>query len=218
MAQNKKSRHHAKPGDDMEIDFTSSRPSARRPPPLTTSVSSVSLTATAAPDPCGFCQDGTACLCAEIANDQQAEQRGIESKLLPALIVSRNPCNDGPGTCAQCRSDPRSATFCKSLEATRSEQRSTANPFKSRRKENQSAPSARDSNNTAITGASLSCADAYTQLSRHPAYQRASENPSSWMPNLATFPTESGVTAYEIEAASILQTFRCFENKFDSDP
>ena len=225
MAENKRPRQdpiEVNPeGDDKEIDFTSHF-ATKRPPALTTSASSASLTATVAADPCGFCQDGTACICAELAAEEHKENGEKEpSPNLPvtksAFGVSRNPCINGPGTCAQCRSDANSTLFCKSLAATRSDPRPTSNPTIASKNDSQPSSTRDSSNNSAITGVSLSCADAYTTLSRHPAYERASEDPGSWMPNLTTVPTDTSMTAFEIEAASILQTLRSFDRGFGTN-
>ena len=207
------------PDDDMEIDFTT-QSAVQRPPGITTSISSTSITATAAlVDPCGFCQDGTACICAELATDERKGNPIMEP--LSGLPISKttlgnqqNPCINGPGTCAQCRSDAKSTLFCKSLAATRSETRARTNSSTASENDNQAAFAEGSSNIAAMTGVSLSCADTYTTLSRHPAYERASEDPGSWMSNLATVPTNTSMTAFEIEAASILQTLRSFDKRF----
>ena len=203
----------------MEIDFTT-QPAAQRSLDTTTSISSTSTTATAAlVDPCGFCQDGTACICAELATDERKGNGIMEP--LSGLLISKNtlgnqqnPCINGPGTCAQCRSDAKSTLFCKSLAATRSERRAKTNSSTANENDNQAAFAEGSSNIAAMTGVSLSCADTYTTLSRHPAYERASEDLGSWMSNLATVPTNTSMTAFEIEAASILQTLRVFDKRF----
>ncbi|KAL8793093.1 MAG: hypothetical protein Q9195_004299 [Heterodermia aff. obscurata] len=77
----------------------------------------------------------------------------------------------------------------------------------------QTAPS-RILGERAITGISLSCADAYATLSRHPAYERASEDPGAWIPKLATIPGGAERPAFEVEAASVMQTLRFFDRRF----
>jgi len=207
----------------MEIDFTT-QAATTRPPALTTSASSISLTATTAPDPCGFCQDGSPCVCAVLAAEEPTADISMEPPISlpssnPAPSASQNPCINGPGTCAQCCSDANSTLFCKSLAATRSDPWPTPNSATRalhNNKDSHFASISDRSNNTAITGPLLSCADAYTTLSRHPAYERASEDPGSWMPGLTTVPTDTSLTAFEVEAASILQTMRFFEKRFGS--
>ena len=205
--------------DDMEIDFTK-QSAVQRPPGITTNIPSTTITATAAlVDPCGFCQVGTACICAELATDERKGNGIIEP--LSGMLISKatlgnqqNPCINDPGTCAQCRSDAKSTLFCKSLAATRSERRAKTNSSTASENDNQAAFAEGSSHIAAMTGVSLSCADTYTTLSRHPAYERASEDPGSWMSNLATVPTNTNMTAFEIEAASILQTLRFFDMRF----
>ena len=200
----------------MEIDFTS-HAAFKRPPAISTSISSTSLSATAPPDPCGFCRDGTACICADLEKEDHKGSRGMESISKPPIVsvgASQNPCINGPGTCAQCRSDAKSTLFCKSLAATRSNRSVQADPNVDSKCIKKPSPNIDNSNNTAITGVSLSCADTYTTLSRHPAYERASEDPGSWMPKLSTVPTDTSMTAFEIEAASILHTLRFFDKSY----
>lgn len=226
IAENKRSRQETDRGDpandDMEIDFTTQSASPR--PAIATTASSSSLTATAAPDPCGFCQDGTVCICAELV---EAERKGNGNMKPPsslplsdsALDASQNPCINGPGSCVQCRSDAKSTLFCKSLAATRSNRPMKPKVAGTTNNNDRSLLNWENSNSneTAMTGVSLSCADAYTTLSRHPMYERASEDPGSWMPNLSTVPTDTSMTAFEIEVASILQTLKYFDKKYAKD-
>lgn len=208
--------------DHNEIDFTA-RFTAKQPPVLTNSSRSMSQT-TAAPESCGFCQDGTACICAELAVEEQNNKR---RKIAAASAMPRQsfeetprPCINGPGTCAQCRSDANSTLFCKSLAATRALPTLQKHPMVGGDLD-KSSVSENKPNNTAITGVTLSCADAYTTLSRHPAYGRATEDMGSWMPSLASVPTSAStranMTAFEIEAADILRTLRDFDNRFGSE-
>ncbi|KAL8829433.1 MAG: hypothetical protein Q9191_002024 [Dirinaria sp. TL-2023a] len=213
---------HAKPEEEGdEIDFTA-RFAAKPQPALTTSTSSAS--AAAAPDPCGFCQEGTACICAELAAEQRNCNELKEPPTSAALkLISDtlpNPCANGPGTCTQCRADENSTFFCKSLAATRALSRPDHRLRVSRdtvdlpfSRENESSRET-ESNNTATASVSFSCADAYTTLSRHPGYNRAKEDPESWMPKLTTVPTDGNMTAFDIEAASILQTLKYFDKRF----
>jgi bZIP transcription factor/Minimal binding motif of Hap4 for binding to Hap2/3/5 len=280
------------PADNLETDFTttafpsrqlSSTPSA---PVVSTSSS------TAIGDPCGFCTDATACVCAEMqaaaANDANATidrqphrndaqdfalEANKEGTTLPpysslrprisqlshitpppsdtdapvptlstqhVISSTNNPCINGPGTCFQCRSDPNSTLFCKSLAKSQEQQQqhqttslspqqngycreseisnadccqpvSQAQPdaverggpgMKTRSsKTDASIPAhansgrgvgaenveenGKESSQTSIV---LTCADAYTTLSRHPGYPRAVEEMGRWLPRLQPAP------------------------------
>ncbi|KAI1952606.1 hypothetical protein LOZ57_000685 [Ophidiomyces ophidiicola] len=236
--------------EELEIDFTS-RFAVRRP--SRNEVDAVSPTALF--DPCGFCQDGTPCICAEMAADQSAEkERQLEtnklapiqnmsqftpppsdgdvfSESLPSLPNKANPCANGPGTCAQCLSDPRSTLFCKSLAASRSVNggdgccgsASLKGGCCQTRSTSRNAPGdvmLTDNPRTAppIT---LSCADTFTTLSRHPNFSRASDELNTWLPRLHTLPIPRGLSssvnnrpAMEVEAASVMGVLRYFDRRF----
>ena len=198
------------PDTSSEIDFTAQF-SSRRPPPLTTSGStSSSIAATALPDPCGFCSDGTPCLCAELAKDRPdrsirppASTLPTPPELVPTNTNTSNPCINGPGSCNQCRSNPTSTLFCKSLAATK-----PLNPHPT-------TPTTRNSTNQAATQRStLNCAEAFTLLSRHPGFDQATSELPSWIPHLSTVP--SATTAFDIEAASVLGVLSLFDRRFGS--
>lgn len=218
---------------ENEIDFTTHF-SPKKPPNLITSASSTSISASATdPDPCGFCQDDTPCICAEMAFEAiKSEPRPSLSRIqsttdqVPTdLASSSNPCINGPGTCAQCISDANSTLFCKSLAATRSNnqqpmQISSAKPVASPpptpTDSNQFPDSIETPSNPQIItrGVTLSCADAYETLSRHPAFEQASLELSTWMPQLATVPGGKERTAFEVEAASVMGVLRFFDRRF----
>lgn len=66
-------------------------------------------------------------------------------------------------------------------------------------------------------GLTLSCADAYTTLSRHPAYERASGDIAKWLPKLhATESSTSmnGRPALEIDAANVMAVLKDFDRRF----
>ena len=198
------------PDTSSEIDFTAQF-STRRPPPLTTSGStSSSIAATALPDPCGFCSDGTPCLCAELAKDRPdrslrppASTLPTPPELAPTNTNASNPCINGPGSCNQCRSNPTSTLFCKSLAATKS-----LNPHPA-------TPTTKNSSNQATSqGSTLNCADAFTVLSRHPGFDQAASELQSWIPQLSTVP--SATTAFDIEAASVMGVLKLFDRRFGS--
>ena len=203
--------------EECEIDFTEQF-STKRAPTLT-STSANSLNATTALDSCGFCQDGTACICAEMAAEEKRSNSNPDSLIVQspvkALKPSENPCANGPGSCQQCRSDSNSTFFCKSLAASRNNLRSQpplAQPSDANTP--QTTSMSQGPREQAITGISLSCADAYATLSRHPAYERASEDPGAWLPKLATIPGGAERPAFEVEAASVMQTLRFFDRRF----
>lgn len=217
--------------ENLEIDFTS-RFSAPRPPAIPNTASTVSALNAAMPDPCGFCQDGTPCICAEIRVETIAEasrasgQLTDPSRTQPSMNLNRsinppstnrNPCVNEPGTCAQCLASPSSTLFCKSLAATRSNAPTqntsvsllqNGNGFVNAQVE--AAPVLVEGN----TGLTITCADTFTTLSRHPAFDRASEELGTWMPQLATAPGGVARTAFEVEAASVMGVLRFFDRRF----
>jgi hypothetical protein len=68
----------------------------------------------------------------------------------------------------------------------------------------------------------LSCADAFTTLSRHPNFSKASDEISSWLPKLHTLPNPRDLAlaergsraAMEVEAASVMGVLRYFDRRF----
>ena len=247
------------PDADMEIDFTT-KPASQ--PDIGTSISvQASGHENLVADPCGFCSNGTPCICAEMTFGAPT---GRETRTVPALMQctpppsdgdvirpdlqasagsisvitsSSDPCINGPGTCAQCQADPHSTLFCKSLASAR------RSALASTMKVQDLAESAvqccgkpgaccgvsesRDQTSpgvTANTDASrptVTCADAFTALSRHPAYERASAQLGEWLPQLqATANHPGGMenrTAYEIESASVLGVLRFFDRRFGKE-
>ena len=275
--------------EEMEIDFTSRfaqapRPAAREEQNSPSIASPV--------DPCGFCQDGTPCICAEMAAQEDGTRHGdnfennrlapiqnlsqftpppsdgdVRSEVtLPSINEATNSCANGPGTCAQCISDPRSTLFCKTLAAARSGNGGgSSSGSSSRTGAAATAPAAGgggccggrgadggccQSRNPPITTTSssnnhsksssrgiskptlnsrqspsltLSCADAFTTLSRHPKFSRASDDLSSWLPKLHMLPNPRDLeladksnarAAMEVEAASVMGVLRYFDRRF----
>ena len=259
----------------FEIDFTTSKPPSL---PTQKSTSSSYLapnvaSADAAADSCGFCQDGTPCICAEIyRNEQQQRSQHVHREIeepqqlpspqdssFPSMITSSAPsytapspasCTSNPGTCAQCISDPRSTLFCKSLAA------SAKNSGGSNRNSSEAIASAEKGPNNNVektlpklgpdpnpqssptSNLTLSCADAFTTLSRHPAFPQASTDLGSWVPQLHTRSPAAAVrgtgtgtrtaaadktimqgrTAFEIEAASVMGVLKFFDRRFGGNP
>lgn len=219
-----------------EIDFTVRFSSSKKPPNLLTSTSTTSVPLAENPDPCGFCKDGTPCICAEMAFESMKTENHTSSANDPKSISSStpaNPCTNGPGTCDKCLVDANSTLFCKSLAATRRgypqnhpstdlfpQPPATANedelpPTPSSSEIEFSKPETNDIHNRQpVSGLMLSCADAYETLSRHPAFEKASEELSTWMPHLATVPGGRERTAFEIEAASVMGVLKFFDRRF----
>jgi hypothetical protein len=267
-------RIKTEPQDSLEIDFTAIY---SKPPPqsLAEQVSPTSAVA----DPCGFCSDGTPCICAEMAAEQEANNQpttllrhthssnlsqftpppseGDVSIPLPAPTqILPSPCAGGPGTCTQCRADPNSTLFCKSLAASRSQSATTgccggatpgvsccqnqpsssstaAVPLPSRQTRSRAANPTNTINTSTIlpppkAGVTLTCADAYTTLSRHPGYERASGEIASWMPKLHASDARNDVRerdakdvngsrnrpAMEIDAANVMAVLKDFDRRF----
>ena len=224
-------------------------------------------------DPCGFCESGTPCICAQMESPRQSQDvttapmSSVTSRFTPPpadgdvcrvaepnrrtrsaqpQIGSLNSPNDvcaaGPGTCAQCRADPNSTLFCKSLAATvgssrgggggggaadgdagccRSGPRPGAcqgrNAAASVTRGPQSASSTLDSATSRKEGTVyLSCADTYITLSRHPHYQEATDELDSWLGKLKASlpPGETDRPAIEIEAASVMGVLKFFDRRF----
>lgn len=243
-------RHKTEPeikleSEELEIDFTHAFLSHRQ--------TRTSISPTALFDPCGFCQDGTPCICAEMAAEkaQETKPSRLENNRLPPIqtlsgftpppsegdlaeplppIASKvNPCANGPGTCTQCRADPRRTLFCKSLAASRSGSAAAGGCCGGNGGGPgccQSRPSNSDNTNippiTSQPGPSsitLSCADVYTTLSRHPNFSRASEDLETWLPRLNTLPKPQDINlsnrpAMEVEAASVMGVLRYFDRRF----
>lgn len=250
------------PNDHLEIDFTAVYSSksvagisrAEEQPP----------TATVA-DPCGFCSDGTPCICAEMAAEQEHARKnsnavvnisrpttavsvnhprqldqftpppseGDVSMSIPAIAPGSGCGAAGPGTCAQCRADPNSTLFCKSLAASRAQAsgcgasggccrggcqtQSNAVPLPPRTTRSRAAGGVQTRPMPQKAGVTLTCADAYTTLSRHPAYERASGDIANWLPKLHASdanPATAGRPALEIDAANVMAVLKDFDRRF----
>ncbi|KAL4812799.1 hypothetical protein BDW67DRAFT_169339 [Aspergillus spinulosporus] len=239
--------------EEMEIDFTT-----RFAAPRHEEDKAASPVASPPVDPCGFCQDGTPCICAEMAAQEDERRRNStfeNNRLAPIQNISQftpppsdsdvrsdnvtlppisqataaNPCANGPGTCAACLSDPRRTLFCKTLAASRSASGTPSGCCGGKGRDGgccqsqgrSSAPRRSNSDRTA-TPLTLSCADAFTTLSRHPNFSRASDELASWLPKLHTLPNPRDVSqttpasraAMEVEAASVMGVLRYFDRRF----
>ena len=69
----------------------------------------------------------------------------------------------------------------------------------------------------------LTCADTYATLSRHPKFSRATDELATWLPKLQTLPNphdaagkegHSHLAPIEVEVASIISVLRYFDRRF----
>lgn len=196
--------------DGNEIDFTTQYASQRQQLPDRSTKEAAYEPGPVALESCGYCNDGKDCLC-EAISKEIARQPAPEPPR-PTVdngsdeVTITSTCNNNPGTCEQCRSDPSSTLFCRTLAATRSKPNS---------KPDQKAPPALTQADP--PGPTLTCADAFTTLSRHHAYSQASSELGSWVPQLTAVPgsaKSAGMTAFEIEAASVMSVLKFFDNRF----
>lgn len=211
-----------------------------------------SLSTTFAKDDCGFCKDGTYCVCADTAmattaitpvdtlppisaqtrtpppseTDVVSQPMIMEMTAEGAVKLPRRKrptqraeetskgggCGSGgPGTCAQCRADPKSGLFCR-LMAANAGKSGTAGGCcggkgaaggccKSKGSERDAASSIVAAPGAANTPADagkitlpslpslgLSCAEAYQTLSSHRNFERAADDIGSWLPLLKATP------------------------------
>jgi len=231
----------------LEVDFTT-RFSTK---PITTATLSSSTqqpaaSSTTAADPCGFCQDGTPCICAEAAADNAqpnhlphavsqftpppsdgdvVPKRAAQFQPNPSNLPNTNLCANGPGTCDQCRADPQSTLFCKTLATSRTSAPLTTATNTTTNSIARPCTNASDPSGCCRTqpppsrsaGLPLTCAGAYTTLSRHPHYTEASDDLASWMPSLQTRPMvrgEEGRPAMEVDAANVMSVLKYFDRRF----
>lgn len=236
---------------ELETDFTTYHAQNARPAQDGDIIMASPGTSPSVTDPCGFCTDGTPCVCAQMAaeDDQSVSRKtglppstsstnpkvtsGASSALTPRPRFHQqnsqqftpppsetdvmNPCTNGPGTCAQCLADPASTLFCKSLAASRAQSLESSTNTNCCGSRDKCKRAQRDTGHrpTISSPLRLSCADAYTTLSRHQAFQKARQDIDSWMPKLAA---ESSTTderhPMEIEAASIMSLLSEFDRRF----
>jgi hypothetical protein len=231
----------------LEIDFTaqfSTKPiSHQQPEPVPQ--------ARPPHESCGFCEEGTYCMCAEAAA-AAANERDHEIRLAPLLSevtpppsdndvdgsniklpsmqpfqmhrpiaaqAAPNSCINGPGTCQQCLSDPKSGLFCRSLAAKR-ENSSSAVPDGCCGG-NAGGGGCCKTMSTATPSEpppSLSCADTYKTLSTHKNFEQASDDLNSWLGRLhAVPPHHAGRAPMEVEAASVMGVLKLFDRRFGRD-
>lgn len=210
--------------EDTEIDFTaqySRQPIAKIGNPGQNQ-SAIAV------DSCGFCQDNTLCICAQLAVDLPMQNTldstgNIQRPGLTAALkeppLEKSGHMTGPGTCAQCLADPTSALFCKSLAASRSDPFGPNIPVsngyqlhnpKSSRNQNPFASAASAGDDLER----LTCADAFKTLSQHPAFDQASKELKTWVPQLSTGRDGLQPTRMEVDAVSVMGVLKFFDRRF----
>jgi hypothetical protein len=240
-----KRQRHSEPSTPLEVDFTAQFSSKHSKPHIIES--NIKLSG----DSCGFCEEGTYCMCAEAAAAaaaaNSASEHDHENRLAPLLNEATPPpsdtdadanvvklpslqpnhmhrpvakptpsnsCANGPGTCQQCKSDPRSGLFCRSLAAMRGSGTSSdgccgGNP------NGGGCCKSLPTTTAPQPPPSLSCADTYKTLSTHKAFDQASDELSSWLGRLhATPPVHPGRAPMEVEAASVMGVLKMFDRRF----
>lgn len=246
-AAEKRVRLSSIPSSPLEIDFTAQfsrrQPALREPSPppqiLTRPIES-----------CGFCEQGTYCMCAAAAAEANAaHERERENRLAPLLnevtpppsdtdventqvklpsmqpnhmhrpvtaAPASNSCANGPGTCKQCMSDPKSGLFCRSLAAMRSS--SSSAPSDGCCGGNSSGGGCCKTMQPASTSEpppSLSVAETYKTLSTHKNFDQASDELNTWLGRLHATPLQhAGRAPMEVEAASVMGVLKLFDRRF----
>lgn len=152
--------------------------------------------------------------------------RRLQQAVPPKPAPSKGCGPSGPGTCAQCLSDPVSGLFCRSLAAS----------FKSSGTGGgccggggngggccKDKPS--NNNSGSSLGLSLSCADAYKTLASHKHFPEAADDLNTWLPRLKAREPQvgsakergargNGRAPIEVEAASIMSVLKGFDVRF----
>lgn len=269
-ASSEKRRRPSPVQDEAETDFTAmfSRNAAPTVPPESHYSAPSTVTHVPSFDPmafkdaCGFCKDGTYCVCADTAlatpamtpNDtlppishQVQTPPPSETDVVPPGMAmemtadgavklpprrqnrdqssqSRGCGSSGPGTCAQCQSDPKSGLFCRLMAANFDRKGGPAGGCcggkgadggccKAPKKEKISLPS--------LPSLGLSCAEAYQTLSSHRNFSKAADDIGSWLPKLKATPRAGArpqppgsMMPIEVEAASIMSVLKDFDVRF----
>ena len=226
-------------------------------------------------DDCGFCKDGTYCVCADTAmatpamtpvdtlppiNSQTQTPPPSEAdvvsqplimemtaegavklpkrtnaKKLVAQPAARGCGSGAPGTCDQCRADPKSGLFCRLMAANFGKgeggggccggKGADGGCCKSNSASTQSsAPPKEKITLPSLPSLGLSCAEAYQTLASHRNFDRAADDIGSWLPKLKTtaggssralVPAKGGrMGPIEVEAASIMSVLKDFDVRF----
>ncbi|KAJ5470609.1 hypothetical protein N7530_007966 [Penicillium desertorum] len=236
---------HIKPDpEEMEIDFTAQFSSV----PTQSQDNDVSSPPV---DPCGFCQDGTPCICAEMAAQEQQRVRNINTfetnRLAPIQSISQftPPPSEGDvrseAPAPSVKPTPEALFFARRWqppgqraelhreEAAAEAEERTADaacqemppPPRPTRVKTPPMPSQPPAPKPAPPSElTLSCADTFTTLSRHPNFSRATDEISTWLPKLHTLPDPREIAppdsrgAMEVEAASVMGVLRYFDRRF----
>ncbi|KAI9647489.1 hypothetical protein NHQ30_003874 [Ciborinia camelliae] len=244
----KRARLSSRPSSPLEIDFTAQFSSRRQPairepsPPLQIMTRPI--------ESCGFCEQGTYCMCAAAAAEANAaHERERENRLAPLLnevtpppsdtdventqtklpsmqpnhmhrpvtaTPTSNSCANGPGTCKQCMSDPKSGLFCRSLAAMKAS--SSSSPPDGCCGGNSSGGGCCKTMQPAPSSEpppSLSVAETYKTLSTHKNFDQASDELNTWLGRLhATQLQHAGRAPIEVEAASVMGVLKLFDRRF----
>lgn len=147
-------------------------------------------------------------------------------------------CGSGaPGTCAQCRADPKSGLFCRLMNAKfNKEQGSGGGCCGGKGAAGGGCCKSKPSNNTterkkveeritlpSLPSLGLSCAEAYQTLASHRNFSEAANDINSWLPKLkatskvpspASRQAARGRMPIEVEAASIMSVLKEFDIRF----
>lgn len=150
----------------------------------------------------------------------------IHRALSEQAASATDPCANGPGSCQQCRADPKSAAFCRSMSKLHNSASALPSPSLDATqgccgnlgaggccKAAKSHPAATN------PPPSLNIADTYRTLSTHHAFEPASASLSSWVGHLNTTsdnsqPQHAGRAAIEVEAASVMGVLKLFDRRF----
>lgn len=216
-------------------------------------------------DGCGFCKDGTYCVCADTSmatpamtpthdtlppithqvqtpppSEPDASYNGMAMEITSDGAVklpkrssaasrpaptSRSCGPNGPGSCAQCKADPKSGLFCRLMAAKASREGITSGCCGGKgadggccktKKQPITLPS--------LPSLGLTPAEAYQTLSSHKNFERASDDIGSWLPKLRTTPMgeregstqQPKMAPVEVEAASIMSVLKDFDVRFGS--
>ena len=245
-----KRQRHSDPSTPLEVDFTaefSAKPVVSHAQSAQVSTTQRSIQPPA--ESCGFCDEGTYCMCAEAAGvPNNSSEQHHENRLAPLLHevtpppsdtdvdahpiklpslhpnqihrpaatpALSNPCANGPGTCQQCRADPKSGLFCRSLAAIRVSSSSTSDGCCGGNAAGGGCCKSLPIPTPSQPPPSLSCAETYKTLSTHKNFDQASDELSTWLGRLhATPPSHQGRAPLEVEAASVMGVLKLFDRRF----
>ena len=167
-----------------------------------------------APDPCGFCRDGTSCICAQMVMSEPDQPRSTivtttttTSRFTPPPgegdvgrpIISVKPSSTTTTTSPQttaanpCAAGPGTCVQCRSDPNRTLFCKSIAAVQSSTSSSSPSSSSSSRRQNIIY----LSCADTYTTLSRHPHFFEAATSLDGWLGQLRTVTSTSTCTAYD---------------------